>query len=81
MTDRFADGDANNNNLYGDEFLPNPEDKYSTDFNKTGPLSYYHGGDFQGIIDNLDYIQDLGFYRHMDYTRGQTARGPAHLRS
>jgi glycosidase len=61
MTDRFADGDPNNNNLYGDEFLPNPEDKYSTDFNKTGPLSYYHGGDFQGIIDNLDYIQDLGF--------------------
>lgn len=24
-------------------------------------LSAYHGGDFQGIIDKLDYINDLGF--------------------
>ena len=21
----------------------------------------YHGGDFQGIIDQLDYIKDMGF--------------------
>ncbi|WP_163133450.1 alpha-amylase family glycosyl hydrolase [Agarivorans sp. Alg241-V36] len=62
MTDRFADGDTSNNNIWGDEYLPNGEaDKYNTNTSKTGPLSYYHGGDFQGIIDNLDYIQDMGF--------------------
>jgi len=61
MTDRFADGDSNNNNIWGDEFLPDGVSKYDTNSSKTGPLTYYHGGDFQGIIDNLDYIQDLGF--------------------
>jgi len=62
MTDRFADGDTSNNNIWGDEYLPNgASDKYNTNSSKTGPLSYYHGGDFQGIINNLDYIQDMGF--------------------
>ena len=48
MTDRFVDGDPSNNDLYGDEYLP-------------GNLRYYQGGDFRGLIDNLDHIQDLGF--------------------
>jgi glycosidase len=62
MTDRFADGDTSNNNIWGDEYLPNgAADKYNTNTSKTGPLSYYHGGDFQGIINNLDYIQGMGF--------------------
>lgn len=63
MTDRFADGDTTNNNIWGDEYLPNGEaDKYNIyDTSKTGVLSYYHGGDFQGIINNLDYIQEMGF--------------------
>ena len=30
------------------------------DVNLNDPLSY-HGGDFKGIIDKLDYIKDLGF--------------------
>ena len=62
MTDRFADGDKTNNNIWGDEYLPNGEaDLYKYDESKTGVLSYYHGGDFQGIINNLDYIADMGF--------------------
>ncbi|TAA41816.1 alpha-amylase family glycosyl hydrolase [Corallincola spongiicola] len=63
MTDRFADGDTSNNNIWGDEYLPNgAADKYKiSDTSKTGPLSYYHGGDFKGIMDNLDYIQGMGF--------------------
>lgn len=48
MTDRFADGDHSNNNIYGDEYVP-------------GNLRYYQGGDFKGLIDNLDYIRDMGF--------------------
>jgi len=43
LTDRFNDGDANNN--------------YNVDRNALGQ---YHGGDFQGIIDRLDYIEALG---------------------
>ncbi len=62
MTDRFADGDKTNNNIWGDEYLPNGEaDLYKFDESKTGVLSYYHGGDFKGIINNLDYIADMGF--------------------
>jgi len=48
MTDRFVDGDSSNNNIYGDEFVP-------------GNLRYYQGGDFKGLIDNLDYIKGMGF--------------------
>jgi cyclomaltodextrin glucanotransferase len=48
ITDRFVDGDAANNNLYGDEYVP-------------GNLRYYQGGDFRGLIDNLDHIKSLGF--------------------
>ncbi len=47
MTDRFNDGDPGNNDLGTDEYDPDDGRKYS-------------GGDFQGIIDQLDYIQGLG---------------------
>lgn len=43
ITDRFHDGDVNNN--------------YNVD---KRVMSRYHGGDWQGIIDKLDYIQALG---------------------
>lgn len=48
ITDRYVDGEAANNNLYGDEYQP-------------GNLRYYQGGDFRGLIDNLDHIKGLGF--------------------
>jgi glycosidase len=47
MTDRFANGDKTNDDQKKGEFDP-------TDINK------YSGGDLQGIIDKLDYIQGLG---------------------
>lgn len=47
LTDRFMDGDPTNND-------PNGEG-YDTQHSET-----YHGGDFQGIIDQLDYLNDLG---------------------
>lgn len=43
LTDRFADGDAANNE----------------NVDKTHPEAY-HGGDFRGMIDHLDYLQELG---------------------
>ena len=48
MTDRFVDGDNANNNIYGDEY-------------QQGNLKYYQGGDFKGLIQNLDHIKDMGF--------------------
>jgi len=47
MTDRFANGDRSNDDQKKGEFDPASKDKYS-------------GGDLQGIIDKLDYIQGLG---------------------
>ena len=62
MTDRFADGDKTNNNIWGDEYLPKGESQmYDYSEDKTGILTYYHGGDFKGIIDNLDYLVEMGF--------------------
>lgn len=50
VTDRFFDGDASNNDAYrvGD---------YNTG-EKGG--SSYHGGDFAGLNQKLDYLKDLG---------------------
>ncbi|WP_368659077.1 type I pullulanase [Metabacillus halosaccharovorans] len=45
LTDRFKDGDPSNNGK--EEFDPAHSEAY-------------HGGDFQGIINELDYIDDLG---------------------
>ncbi len=54
MTDRFVDGYSGNNNIYGDEYrAPNNDSEEA--------LRYYNGGDFKGLIDNLDYIKSMGF--------------------
>ena len=48
ITDRFVNSDKENDNIWGDEYVP-------------GNLRYYQGGDFKGLIENLDYIKDMGF--------------------
>ncbi|WP_068617689.1 family 14 glycosylhydrolase [Paenibacillus tuaregi] len=48
MTDRFSNGDTSNDNWGGFASVKNDPAKW-------------HGGDFQGIINQLDYIKDLGF--------------------
>ena len=48
--DRFANGDPDNDNL------PDGQDRV----NRRSLLGR-HGGDLQGILDHLDYIQGLGF--------------------
>ena len=49
MPDRFADGDASNNNPAKSPGL----------LDRTKGR-YYHGGDFQGVINRLPYLKDLG---------------------
>ncbi len=47
MIDRFADGDPTNNDQGAGEYDPSDD-------------SRFQGGDLQGIIDELDYIEGLG---------------------
>lgn len=47
MTDRFADGNPNNNDFGTNEYDPNDHRKFQ-------------GGDFKGIQDNLNYLDELG---------------------
>ncbi len=48
LTDRFYDGDPTNNNAYGnDEWRPELAEAF-------------HGGDLKGVLEKLDYLEDLG---------------------
>jgi len=49
MPDRFANGDESNDEIPGMEEKINREDIYGR-----------HGGDLKGVIDQMDYIEDLG---------------------
>lgn len=48
VTDRFFDGDSSNNDAYGTGTYAPAEG------------SMYHGGDFTGLEQKLDYLQELG---------------------
>jgi neopullulanase len=49
MPDRFSDGDTSNNDTTQSRGLFDRKHKFR-----------YHGGDFQGIINHLPYLKDLG---------------------
>ncbi|MGB5934519.1 MAG: pullulanase-type alpha-1,6-glucosidase [Ornithinimicrobium sp.] len=53
MADRFANGDPDND-LGGLE-----GDRLATGFDPTDK-GFYHGGDLAGILDKMDYIEDMG---------------------
>lgn len=52
--DRFVNGDPENDNINGTNF---EHDIYSTQMR--------HGGDIQGLIDTLDYLQGMGIKVYM----------------
>jgi glycosidase len=49
MIDRFSDGDPTNNDPPQSRGIYDRKNKF-----------YYHGGDLQGVIDRLPYLEDLG---------------------
>jgi len=49
MIDRFADGDPSNNDPAQSRGIYDRKNKF-----------YYHGGDLQGVIDRLPYLNELG---------------------
>ena len=60
LTDRFWNGDTSNDKIPG---LTDQNGKaYDETITLAGqPASGYQGGDIQGVIDKLDYIQNMGF--------------------
>jgi len=50
MPDRFANGDYSNDRVAG----------YKDQTLNRDSMYHRHGGDLQGIVDHLDYLQDLG---------------------
>jgi alpha-amylase len=50
MTDRFENGDPTNDDNFGRLERTGPDQSAGT----------WHGGDFAGIVDRLDYLDDLG---------------------
>ena len=50
FTDRFADGDTSNDGWVSDAY---------SSVDRSNPTAW-HGGDFRGIIDHEDYLQQLG---------------------
>ncbi len=61
MADRFANGDPSNDTGGFDVPADTPagDEKYITGLDPTD-TAYFHGGDLQGVIDQLDYIEGLG---------------------
>ncbi|WP_020424609.1 type I pullulanase [Paenibacillus sp. OSY-SE] len=70
LTDRFYDGDPSNNGTAEQGY-----DKHH--------LEAYHGGDFRGLIDKLDYIEQLGvntlwitpIVENIDFNQGASFNG------
>lgn len=58
VTDRFFDGDSTNN-AANDQYLTAADKAKGTTTYGTNE-GLYHGGDFKGIEDKLDYLKDLG---------------------
>jgi len=60
MTDRFVDGDSTNNQVDQGGKYPTFQQPI---ISKEGKKAYvgYMGGDFKGILDNADYISEMGF--------------------
>lgn len=50
LTDRFADGNPDNNDPYGIGYNQIEDN----------PRGAYQGGDFKGVTENLDYLEELG---------------------
>ncbi len=50
LTDRFENGDPNNDDNFGRKALEAPGETVGT----------FHGGDFAGIVQRLDYLESLG---------------------
>jgi len=61
MTDRFVDGDPSNNQENQGGQFPTFQLPLVSKDGKNKAFVGYMGGDFKGILDNAQYISDMGF--------------------
>ena len=60
MTDRFVDGDPSNNQLQQGAQWPTFDQPLIGDNGQTANVGYL-GGDLKGVLNNAQYISDMGF--------------------
>ena len=63
FTDRFCNGDPANDVTDNEYYYTVGHAKHATDWDALPTdtdYRYFYGGDLQGILDKLDYLQDLG---------------------
>lgn len=63
FVDRFCNGDSTNDVLDNEYYYINSGTKQIKDWNKypdNMDVACFYGGDLQGVMDKLDYLQDLG---------------------
>lgn len=63
FTDRFCNGDPDNDVGNREYFYDGGYSRFSADWHKApdaDAIREFYGGDLQGIMDKLDYLQDLG---------------------
>jgi glycosidase len=60
MTDRFVDGDATNNQVQQGDDWPTFDRALNGENGQTANVGYL-GGDLKGVLDNGQYISDMGF--------------------
>lgn len=63
FTDRFFNGDPGNDVVDNEYYYTVGHSKHEENWDATPTdtdIRYFYGGDLQGILDKLDYLQDLG---------------------
>ncbi|MBS6736009.1 MAG: glycoside hydrolase family 13 protein [Clostridiales bacterium] len=63
FVDRFCNGDTSNDVLSGEYFYINAQSTRVTDWSRLPEnmdVNNFYGGDLQGVMDKLDYLQELG---------------------
>lgn len=63
FVDRFCNGDKSNDVLTGEYYYINTQSKRIEDWDKLPDqmdVNNFYGGDLQGVMDKLDYLQELG---------------------
>ena len=63
FVDRFCNGDKSNDVLTGEYYYIDSQSTRVEDWNKLPEqmdVSNFYGGDLQGVMDKLDYLQELG---------------------
>ncbi|MCD7750831.1 MAG: glycoside hydrolase family 13 protein [Lachnospiraceae bacterium] len=63
FVDRFYNGDPSNDVETGEYYYIDRPSRKAEDWNElpaASDVSNFHGGDLKGVLDKLDYLQDLG---------------------